>query len=323
MGSKPSQFHFTKPGPLRLYSVRELIAMPPPTWLIHGLLPTNGLAGMYGQPGSGKSFVAIDWAMCVAAGLPWQGRAVEKGTVLYVSAEGGSGIGKRMNAWVLEHGVKDSDVDLMGLIESIPINADSEQMEQLCTRIVEEVGRFPDFIVIDTLARCFDGDENLQEDMGRFIAGVDLLRVQFGAAVLVVHHTRLGAERERGSTAFRGAADTMIKVEKEKKSPYVDISCDKQKDAEEFDPIGLELVISPIAASCYLRGSNTEALRQVLLDEVLAPLLDGPMTWDNWLQATGKTRSEFMKAFQTLKSKHLVAKFGEVWKAKVPTTPEG
>jgi hypothetical protein len=124
-------------------------------------------------------------------------------------------------------------VDIAWLTESIPVSVDSENLDLLFGRINNELEKEPALVVIDTLARCFDGDENLQEDMGRFIGGVDRLRRDFNATVVVVHHTRLGADRERGSTAFRGAADTMVHCER-LNDTELEISCNKQKDAVEF-----------------------------------------------------------------------------------------
>jgi RecA-family ATPase len=174
MGSRPSDFVFTQHGPIRLYSTLELLNMPAPTWQIDGAIPSGGLVAIYGPPGAGKSFVTIDMAMSIATGRDWFGRKVEPGFVVYISAEGGAGIGKRARAWLTAHDVDPRDVNMAWLIEPMAINADSEQMAVLLNRVVE-VGRTPSLIIVDTLARCFDGDENMQEDMGRFVAGVDML----------------------------------------------------------------------------------------------------------------------------------------------------
>lgn len=232
MSSRPSSFTLTSPGPLRLYSTVELLRLPPPTWLIDQILPAGGLVGLYGAPGSFKSFVALDLAMSVATGRAWHGQGVSKGHAIYVAAEGGTGMGKRANAWLLHHEYPAAAVDMSWLIESVTVNPDSEQMDRLLGRVNDEMHTEPSLVVIDTLARCFEGDENTQEDMGRFVAGVDRLRREFGATVLVVHHTRLAGDRERGNTAFRGAADTMISIERQ--DDDVIITNDKQKDSQEF-----------------------------------------------------------------------------------------
>jgi RecA-family ATPase len=221
----------------------ELLRLPPPEWLVKGILPAGGLVGLYGEPGSFKSFVAIDVAMSTATGEAWHGQAVKQGHVIYVAAEGGVGIAKRGHAWLLAHGVPPEKADIAWLTESIPVSVDSENMQMLFDRIEDDLRKTPSLVVIDTLARCFYGDENQQEDMGRFIGGVDRLRREFDATVIVVHHTRLGADRERGSTAFRGAADTMVECKRLNDSE-LELHCNKQKDSIEFDT--RHLALSPV-----------------------------------------------------------------------------
>ena len=145
-----------------------------------------------------------------------------------------------------EHRVDPAQADIAWLTESIPVNVDSENMDILFGRINDELQKSPALVVIDTLARCFDGDENLQEDMGRFIGGIDRLRREFDTTVIVVHHTRLDADRERGSTAFRGAADTMVYCRKSRDGE-LELTCNKQKDAEEFltRHFGIKKVLLP------------------------------------------------------------------------------
>jgi hypothetical protein len=47
--------------------------IPEPEPLVHGILFRDSLAWLYGAPGCGKSFMAIDIAGCIGTGEPWQG----------------------------------------------------------------------------------------------------------------------------------------------------------------------------------------------------------------------------------------------------------
>ena len=71
-----------------LLTADELVKLPPPEPLVGDLLPLKSLAVLWGRWGSAKYFVALDWALCVSGGLPWQGQEVSKGAVLYIAAEG-------------------------------------------------------------------------------------------------------------------------------------------------------------------------------------------------------------------------------------------
>jgi AAA domain len=56
-------------------------------WLVHNLLGHGEASAMYGKPGDGKSVLAEDLALHIAAGWPWHGRPVRRGGVLYIALE--------------------------------------------------------------------------------------------------------------------------------------------------------------------------------------------------------------------------------------------
>lgn len=106
----------------------------------------------------------------------------------------------------------------------------------------------PSLIVIDTLARCFvGGDENSAQDMGRLVQAITYLKRETGAAVLLLHHCGKPGDgysrklSERGSSALRGAAESMIRLERVKKEHQIELVNEKQRDAAEFSPITLWL----------------------------------------------------------------------------------
>jgi hypothetical protein len=54
--------------------------------LIAGTRDEGALSVIYGESNSGKTFVALDKAMAVATGKPWNGKATKRGLVVYVAA---------------------------------------------------------------------------------------------------------------------------------------------------------------------------------------------------------------------------------------------
>ena len=310
MGSRPSSFSLTSPGSMRMFSTQEMMLLPPPTWLIDTIIPAGGLVGLYGPPGVMKSFVAADMALSVAAGGLWQGHPVAQGFPLYVCAEGSAGMGKRIKGWLQYRKLKASQVLGAWLTESVPVYADSDGMARVIDRI-EEAEIVPDVIVIDTLARCFDGDENQQADMGRFVAGVDRLRKEFDATVVVVHHTRLDGDRERGNTAFRGAADAMLSLSHHKGKLL--LRCNKQKDAEEFDDIELKTKAMPDADTIVIVNETRQNAVVAKHYEMLAVLKDfDTLSWDAWFSTmkkqAGMPRTTFSRYLTTLKENHQIIK---------------
>lgn len=216
----------------KLMSVSELMELPPPSWLIDGVMEENVLAVLYGASGEGKSFVALDWVLSIVTGMPWQGREVKRGPVVYVVAEGGRNVGKRIKAWTIEKHIGDVD-DMLVVLDAVQFRNTAHVAELL--RQIEGRNIKPRLIVIDTLARCFlGGDENSAQDMGEFVEACNRVQRATGATVLAVHHTGKPrgkkATAERGSYALRGAADVMIRVYQ--LNGAIHIKVDKQKDDE-------------------------------------------------------------------------------------------
>ena len=221
-----------------LLSVKDLFALRQPKWLIDGIVTEGAFGSVFGPSGDGKSFLALDWSLSVASGCPWQGRRVQQGEVVYVAAEGGLAINKRVAAWMQQHALSDVPSAFF-LLEGVQV-ADEEELDLLLRKLAER-SMVPCLIVLDTFARCFvGGEENSAKEVGEFIAGAARLHVATGATVLCVHHTgKGGKDIERGSSALRAAADVMVRVVKDKTT--VTIYNDKQKDAAPFDAIKLRM----------------------------------------------------------------------------------
>src|SRR6478672_3283849 len=88
---------------LRLWSPADLENLPDPTWLINGVLPANSLCVLYGEPGCGKTSVALSIGLSIAAGHDWCGKSTKPGLVLYVAAEGLFGLKLRVRAYQRKH----------------------------------------------------------------------------------------------------------------------------------------------------------------------------------------------------------------------------
>lgn len=314
MSSRPSSFVLTTPGPVRLFSTEELLTMPSPEWLIDGILPQGAVAALYGPPETFKSFVGLDIGLCVATDLAWHGREAQHGMVLYIAAEGGAGIAKRVRAWLQHHGIKASRANVSWMIEAVSVFAGSDDLERLQMRLEREVGEQPVLVIIDTLARCFVGDENQQEDMGAFVAGLDLIRKEYGATVLAIHHTNLGGERERGNTALRGASDTMIAVTRVPKSDYVSIECSKQKDAEHFDDLRLMRRVLADVDSCVLVDppASVDDRRTLIYGALCAA--GRPLSFDEWFSSVECSRSTFQRYFAELRETGKILKENGSWR---------
>jgi hypothetical protein len=209
----------------------------PIDWLVKGFIERNTVGLFFGDPGSYKSFLAMDVAYHCASGKDWHGSKVTQGPVYYIAGEGHGGLARRQEAWFVNHNPDLSDLQFRYTIGAMDFY--NENTAKKVTHDIEEWANTagnPALIVIDTLARNFNGDENSASDMGQFINNVnEYLRVPFKCVVLIVHHTgHSSKDRARGSMALKGGVDFEYRIEKSKTDLcIVKLACTKMKDAVE------------------------------------------------------------------------------------------
>lgn len=203
---------------LRVYNIAELMALPPQSWLVKGVIPQTGMGIVYGDSGSGKTFIAIDLALSIARGLSWQGCRVKQPTgVLYVSAEGGGAMGARLQAYAKHHVTDLSPLPFGVVTEGLNLRGgDFTKVIEGCNQMRSR-GAPIGLIVLDTLNRTMGGgDENSSMDMGEYLAAVAKIVDATGAFVLIVHHSGKDAKRgARGHSSLRAAVDTELEVKAE------------------------------------------------------------------------------------------------------------
>jgi predicted transcriptional regulator len=181
-------------------------------------------------------------------------------------------------------------------------------------------------VVIDTLAMYGAGaDENSARDVGQMIQGIKKISGQTGAACLLLHHTgKQSPENERGSSALRGAADSMFFLLPEH-GDTATLRCAKMKDLER--PQDMPLVIRKVGlddggSSCVISSQNcmgaplvspsifNEKQRRILEQLSTLPLAEGA-SYSLLHRSTELPNSTFNRALDVVVSRGFVIKEGE------------
>jgi hypothetical protein len=207
----------------------QLRNLPPVTWLIEKEIPASGLTVLVGESGVGKSFVALDYSLRIAQQFP----------VVYMPTEGDAGYLKRQEAWSRFHHKGLGQLSYLFGLGSL-------MEETTIYKLVYDLAFIePKLLVIDTLAMAMaGGDENSTRDMSLLLAGCRRLSRMTGTAVMLVHHVGKSGT-ERGSSALRGNADTMLRL-----NPHNDVmalECAKTKDEKPFATRYLKLIEVEVA----------------------------------------------------------------------------
>jgi hypothetical protein len=192
-----------------LYTYEDLQQLPPIEWRVKGVLPAHGLAQIYGPSKSGKTFLALDLAVAIAARDEWFGFRVKNAPVVYLALEGTAGIKLRTEAVARERGSGLPD-NLKFVIQPFAVTDPTMRKS-----VVAETPKGA-AIFIDTQFRAAPGaDENSSKDMGEIIAGAQAMADAIeGIVILIAHTGKSEGLGPRGHSSQIAAMDAAIHVER-------------------------------------------------------------------------------------------------------------
>lgn len=239
----------------------------PLIWMVDGFLYENSNNTFIAPSGAGKTFVLCGLACSMATGTSFHGHAIRrKLSVVIVAGEGNRGLRIRIRAWFIHHGINPGDArifisnqaaDLYGnpqlLIDTVKVN---------CGQV--------DVFFYDTLNRNAPGiDENAAKEMSVVIQNVDRINSIFDSSSVMVHHTPKNNSRQgRGSNSLFGAVDTELLLESKggtnKGIGLVELSCNKMKEGEHFQPINLR----SIPVELGLNEENGNPITSIILERI-------------------------------------------------------
>ncbi|MEZ8890189.1 helicase RepA family protein [Vibrio sp. 10N.247.311.14] len=203
------------------------------SWLVKSFFSKSSFGVIFGKSGSRKSFIAVDLSCSIATGIPWQNKTVATGAVVYVAAEGQTGMAQRIKAWEITNGQKVEHLYLLGQSLLLSDASVRDSLIQSIHDIENKNGVKVQLVVLDTLARNFEGDENSSDAMGKFIRGCDIVKDIADTTILCIHHCGKDTSKGvRGSSALIGACDFEFKVTHNATTNLTTLSNTKQKDAE-------------------------------------------------------------------------------------------
>jgi hypothetical protein len=187
-------------------------------WVVEDVIPMGEATLMFGDSGSGKSFVSFDIAMHIVRGLPYYGHNVEPGLVVYVAAEGALGFAKRKKAYALQHQLADDAAFPFYLITRRP---DFFANDTDTAALIEEIHAVAAMykvplimIVLDTLSALAPGmNENASQDISAVRRRIVRIQEEFFVSILLVHHKPKNGSTPRGHGSLTADFETTIELE--------------------------------------------------------------------------------------------------------------
>ena len=279
--------------------------LPVPEPLIDTVLPRHAYGILRGRDQSFKSFVALDWALCLATGRPWQGHRCERVRVLYIAGEGANGLSARVDAWEAEHLTRVPDDAVTVRKSAMNMFKPNAPFPHLLERIRDgEYG----LVIVDTLRRVSGPADGNGSDMGAVVDNLDRIkRATCNGTVLAIAHTDKGDNDTRGYSGIEDDADVVWEAKRD--DALLVLNNTKQKDGPEHGSIHLRsrpVLHSLVLESTEATVATTTESQIKILDAMRRSFRDG--TFGTALkEASGLSKSTYYDALaDLLNAGHLV-----------------
>ena len=252
----------------RVLTRSALRTLPAPEPLIDNVLDQGTTALLYGRWGTAKSFIALDWGLCVATGHKWQGRTTSN------NAESSTSPGKARSdskaastpGSRLAHRHRRRRLHRPALPRNLTRPSTSTTWRPSSTGAA----------TASSSSTPWPAAWSARRELGQ---GLRCRRGQHGAAagphprrariVLGVHHAGKDGKTLRGSSAFEGAADTVYFSSRD--GAVITLAREKRKDGPENDHH--QFVIDPIDGTEQRRDSSTWRWKKPIVPASFCPLL--------------------------------------------------
>lgn len=266
----------------------QTMVFPPLRYLIPNVIP-EGVSLLVSRPKLGKSWLALDIGIAVAAGRFVLGdRKPEQGPVLYVALEDGLPRLQRRMAKLLR-----SDPDLtwppgLEFATDCP-RAGAGGLEFVANWC--KARKDPRLVIVDTLAMFRDvkQSDSYATDYAA-LTGLQAVGAKHRLGIMVAHHDRKAEAEDvfdtiSGTLGLSGAADTVIILKRHAGGAIMSV---RGRDVEQ-----LELLLQWNTESCRwtILGDAAEAVRSKERNAILAVLGEGEMSVKDICNATGFDRN--------------------------------
>lgn len=184
--------------------------------IIHKVLRSGETMNIIAAPKTGKSWMVLDLAMCVATGRPWFNRfQVEKAPVLLIDNElHDETLAGRIKTVADAKGIKIDALD--GMMEVRSLRGELQSFAQLEQSLFKDMkpGQYA-MIIFDAFYR-FNTEDGADENDNGYMASVynrlDKLAKSLDCCLVCIHHTSKGNQSDKAVTDVGAGAGSMSRA---------------------------------------------------------------------------------------------------------------
>lgn len=315
------------------------------SWLVNDWLPDKSITFLISPPESYKTWILLDLAVSVAAGVPFLGHydVLQTGPTLIIQQEDShSGLTDRL-ALIVEQKMGaianiDGSVWTVPSMPDIPIYVHPSRMLRFDNKkVIEELEKQielikPKVILIDPLYSTTASTDNYMSDLANQMMVLKTWRDKYGCSFVIAHHSKKNLDPDStaredswGSQFLNAFLEAGWQIRRNPRlAPNEIIVRRHSKVMGNQQPISLTFDISTVYPMRYVvTARQYEALapagetRQPAQANLLDMIQGEPMTQADMATKTGKGRSTISRQIRQLEAAGLVEKMPDgKWKAK-------
>jgi len=173
------------------------------TYVVEGLIPSESVNLLFGDSGVGKSPFLYQMSLCVAAGIPFLGHAVQPGKVIFLDFENGLIQVDEIISSLLEHLELKEAPDNLHLWNVNDFDFKRSPNAQMLGEMIEEIK--PVLVIIDAITALYPRAEDKASQAIEMFNELRELRKQ--ASICGVHHIRKPSDNSKVSPRYLEDAD--------------------------------------------------------------------------------------------------------------------
>jgi len=237
-------------GKKEIFSAEEILKMdiPPVEWIVQTLIPKRGIIMLGGDNGSLKSYTMLHFCLSCITSTHFLGEYAcdcQDRTIVIIDEE------NRLNAiktrlGLFHKGLEGKSLENLKFLVDTGWKLDNPVDIQDLEKHLDSLR--PGIIVMDSLVRFFQGEENSAKDVKKIFDNIKGLMGRYDCSILLLHHKRKDSNPTknslRGSSDLSAFCDSILMIEKKNRERFI-LSQVKNRHAEEAKPIAFDFAVHP------------------------------------------------------------------------------
>lgn len=326
---------------LTLETAADLAHISAPPMLIKDLIPEGSLIAITGPSFSGKTFVALELARAVAFNTPFMHRwpVISSGNVLLIESDSP----KWDTGLALRAMLKDDMTRLSAQTNgsyrldalkiawhpflNIQQSLDTDKIINTALSLYTTLGWWGTqektfegchLLIMDTLRRIHQGDEDSSTEMNKILFEIDRIRKRTSSTIAFLHHEPKSARTPlRGSNVIEGNCDFVIRVTKKKGLSKASFIKGRGELLAESTP-DFKFSISKTKGGrkeVKFHSFIDKKEEPVATDPILETLANGPMSAPAIAESLNQSISTIYRRLRRLETDALITKQGSQYHA--------